>query len=55
MKLPRSRAYGEYVSLLGTVVKKLGLASPEEVEMVLFANAKILVDQILDAYYRGHA
>jgi hypothetical protein len=47
VKVPRDRAYGDYVSLLGAITKKLGSALPEEVEMILFANAEPLVDQVL--------
>jgi hypothetical protein len=46
IKIKRSVAYGEYVTLLSTVSRKTGLDSPEEVEMVLFANAVNLVDSI---------
>ena len=52
-KVRRHRAYGDYVSLLSTVAKKSGLTSPEEVEMVLFANAETLVDQILNSSVRN--
>jgi hypothetical protein len=44
----RKQTYGDYTSLLNAVAKKSGLISPEEVEMVLFANAETLVDQILE-------
>ena len=45
-KVPPYRAYGDYASLLDLVAKKSGLASPEAVEMILFANAETLIDQV---------
>jgi len=43
----QSRTYGDYVLLLNAVAKKFELASPEEVEMLLFANAEALAGQVL--------
>src|SRR5208282_183161 len=37
--------YREYVSLLRAVAGKSGLNAPDEVEMVLFANAAVLAGQ----------
>ena len=45
-RVPPSRTYSDYVSLLSTVAGKSGLKSPEELEMLLFANAETLIDQI---------
>jgi len=39
--------YRDYVSLLRIVAKKSGLNAPEEVEMVLFANAEVLAGQFV--------
>jgi hypothetical protein len=48
IRVPRSRAYEDYVSLVGAVARKSGLASPDEVEMILFANAEKLVIKFLN-------
>jgi hypothetical protein len=39
--------YADYVSLLTSVAEKSGLSSPEELEMLLFADAPTLVTKIL--------
>jgi hypothetical protein len=48
IRVPRSRAYGDYVSLLGAVARNSGLTAPDEVEMILFADAEILVTKLLN-------
>jgi hypothetical protein len=48
IRVPRSRAYEAYVSLVGAVARNSGLASSDEVEMILFANAEKLVIKFLN-------
>ncbi len=48
IRVPRSRAYGDYVALVGAVAKNSGLTSPDEVEMILFAKAEMLVTKLLN-------
>ncbi len=43
----QGHTYGDYVSLLNAVAKNSSLTSPEELEMILFANAEALVGHIL--------
>jgi hypothetical protein len=40
-------SYQAYMSLLTAVAAKSGLTSPEEVEMVLFANAETLASDVI--------
>jgi hypothetical protein len=46
--------YRDYVSLLSAVARKSGLNAPEEVEMVLFANAEVLAGQFVTAPEGSH-
>jgi hypothetical protein len=48
IRVSRNRAYREYVSLVGAVARNSGLASPDEVEMILFANAETLVLKLIN-------